>query len=114
VMLVLGTAAFSALGLALSSAIPNADSAPAVTNALVLPLSFFSGVWFPLNDAPKWLTTVAGIFPLKPFADGLQHAFLPGSSPPAMKAVNVASLLAWFVVSAVLAVWKFNWGAGGD
>jgi ABC-2 type transport system permease protein len=114
VILVLGTAAFAALGLAVSSVIPNADAAPAVTNALVLPLSFFSGVWFPLNDAPAWLSTLAGIFPLKHLAEGLQHAFLPGSQPPGLRLVNVAWLVGWFVVAAALAVWKFRWGAGRD
>jgi ABC-2 type transport system permease protein len=114
VMLVLGTAAFCALGLAISSVIPNADAAPAVTNALVLPLSFFSGVWFPLNDAPQWLTSLASVFPLKHLAEGLQHAFLPGSDAPGLQAANVAVLAAWFAGCAVMAVWKFRWGSGRD
>jgi ABC-2 type transport system permease protein len=114
VMLVLGTAAFSALGLAISSAIPNGDAAPAVTNALVLPLSFFSGVWFSVDDAPQWVATLAGLFPLKPLADGLQHAFLPGSAAPGLKLANVLWLAGWFVVGAVIAVRTFKWGAGRE
>lgn len=114
VMLVLGTAAFSALGIAISSAIPNGDAAPAVTNALVLPLSFFSGVWFPVDEAPGWVSALAGLFPLKPLADGLQHAFLPGSEAPGLKAANVAWLVGWFVVGAVIAIRTFRWGARRD
>lgn len=112
--LVLGTVAFSALGLAISSAIPNGDAAPAVTNALVLPLSFFSGVWFSTEDAPGWLTTVAGLFPMKPLVDGLQHAFLPGSEPPGLKLTNVLWLAGWFVVGAVVAIRTFKWSTQKD
>jgi ABC-2 type transport system permease protein len=112
--LALGTMAFSALGLAISSAIPNGDAAPAVTNALVLPLSFFSGVWFSTEDAPEWLTTLAGLFPLKPLVDGLQHAFLPGSDPPGLKLANVLWLAGWFVAGAVVALRTFRWGTGRD
>ena len=29
-----------------------------------LPISFISGIWFPLDDAPDWLLHLAHFFPL--------------------------------------------------
>jgi ABC-2 type transport system permease protein len=42
VMLVVGAAAFCALGLAVTAVIPNADASAAIVNATILPLLFLS------------------------------------------------------------------------
>ena len=56
VALAVGAATFCALGLAITSVIPNADASPAIVNASILPLLFISDVFIPLDEAP-WLTT---------------------------------------------------------
>ena len=67
--LLIGAATFSALGLAVTGLVPNAEAAPAIVNASILPLEFISGIFIPLNQAPDWLATVADLFPVKHFAD---------------------------------------------
>lgn len=109
VLIVLGTAAMSALGLAISSVIPNGDAAPAVTNAIVLPLSFFSGVWFPTDKAPRVLRVIADVFPLQPLAHGLQHAFLPSSAAPGLTAYDTGRLALWLVAGVAAAARWFRW-----
>ena len=47
--LAVGAAAFCALGFAISGAIPNADAALPIVNAVILPLLFLSGVFIPLE-----------------------------------------------------------------
>ncbi len=42
----IGVACFSALGVAMSALVPNADAAPAVVNGILLPVAFISGVFF--------------------------------------------------------------------
>jgi ABC-2 type transport system permease protein len=77
VMLIVGSASFAALGFAIVGAIPNAEAAPAVVNASILPLLFLSGVFIPLtNTSPTWMVDVAKIFPVRHFVVGLQAAFL--------------------------------------
>src|SRR3954470_18571964 len=39
------------------------DSAQAVNGGLVMLLSMFGGLWFPIDDAPTWLQTVAHAMP---------------------------------------------------
>jgi ABC-2 type transport system permease protein len=76
-MLLVGAASFSALGVAATIAVPNANAGPAVVNAMVLPLLFLSGIFIPLgNSAPSWIVWVARIFPIRHFALGMQSGFV--------------------------------------
>ena len=45
-----GSLSFAALALALTCVIPNADAAPPIVNAAILPLLFLSGIFIPLDD----------------------------------------------------------------
>ncbi|MFL5863001.1 MAG: ABC transporter permease, partial [Solirubrobacteraceae bacterium] len=75
VTLLLGTAAFTTLGIGITRFIPNAEAAPVVVNLLILPLTFISNIWFPIDQLPHVLKTIAGIFPIKALASGLQYVF---------------------------------------
>jgi ABC-2 type transport system permease protein len=109
VTLLVGSLAFCALGLALTAVIPNADAAPAVTNATILPLLFVSNVFVPLQDPPEWLAIVGDIFPVKHFAAALQTAFHPDTTGAGFEWGHLAVIAAWGVAGAVLAVRFFSW-----
>ncbi|MEP7055805.1 MAG: ABC transporter permease [Actinomycetota bacterium] len=113
VMILLGTAALSALGLAICSFIPNRDAAPAVTNAIVLPLSFFSGVWFPVDKAPRAVRVIAECFPLQPLAHGMQYLFLHKVPGPGLTLFDSVRLGAWIVVGVIAAIRFFRWAPRG-
>ena len=53
VTLLLGAACLSALGVAVASLVKTADQAMPVAQLTFLPLSFISGIWFPLDGAPR-------------------------------------------------------------
>ena len=106
VMLVVGGATFCALGLAVSAAVPNADAAPAVVNASILPLLFLSGIFIPFgNDTPEWIRWVGRIFPVQHFAAGMQAGFL--GTPFHWSDVLVVAV--WGVVGLVLGIRFFSW-----
>jgi ABC-2 type transport system permease protein len=109
VTLALGAACFCALGLAVSGLCPNADAAPAIVNFSVFPLLFVSGIFFPLDNAPRWLTTVAKAFPIERLADGLQYAFDPRTPGPGFDRADLVALAAWTVAGALLALRLFRW-----
>lgn len=98
VMLLLGTAAFTTLGIGVVRFIPNAEAAPVVVNLLVLPLTFISGIWFVTNGMPKALIDVAKVFPIRSLADGLQYAFNPHTAGPGFNGGDVRTLLIWTAV----------------
>jgi ABC-2 type transport system permease protein len=110
VTFVVGVAAFAALGLAVAGLVPNADSAPAVANATILPLAFVSDVFIPLdNDPPKWLELAGDIFPLKPFANAFQNTLNPLVEAPAFSWRELTVVVAWGIGGALLARSNFTW-----
>jgi ABC-2 type transport system permease protein len=106
VMLVVGSASFCALGLAVTAPIPNAEAATAIVNATMLPLLFLSGVFIPIGDhAPAWIQWIGRVFPVKHFADGLQAGFV-GS---AFHWNGVLIVAAWGVAGLLIAARYFRW-----
>lgn len=108
VVLIVAAAAFSALGLALAGVMPNADAAPAVVNAIVLPLLFISNVFIDMSNAPGWLDTVSHLFPVRHFADAMLELYTtPGVA--AVPWLEVGVLGAWGMIGVVLALRLFSW-----
>jgi len=106
VMLVIGSASFCALGLAITVPIPNAESSAAIVNATILPLLFLSGVFIPIGDhAPAWIQWVGRIFPVRHFADGLQAGFV-GTT---FHWSDVLIVGVWGAVGLLLAARFFSW-----
>ena len=110
---VIGTPAFSALGLALTAAIPSEDAAPAVTNAIVLPLYFFSGIFIPIEDLPRGMRLVGDLFPVKHLFEALLTAFVPATSGSGIEWQHLGVLALWGVIGLAVAVRSFRWAPRG-
>jgi ABC-2 type transport system permease protein len=103
---VLGVTAFGSLGIALSHAIPNFDSAPAYVNAAFLPVILISGVFYSAESLPRVLETAAQALPLKHLIDGFSQAIVGGSVDELGAALVVAG---WAAAGLLLAVRYFRW-----
>jgi ABC-2 type transport system permease protein len=116
----LGIAACTLLGIAVSSLAPNRRSASALISPVALLLEFVSGVFVPFGQLPHWLQVVASFFPVKWLAQGLRSVFLPdalAADEPAgsWELGRVALVLAvWCVVGLVLCLRTFRWQDRGD
>ncbi|MSS84204.1 ABC transporter permease [Actinomycetaceae bacterium WB03_NA08] len=114
-MLFLGTLCGSALGFALAVLLPSTRSANGTIVPVLLILQFFSGVFFPFNQLPEWMQTVAGFFPLRWLASGLRAAFYPEfmtAMEPGESFQTVTGLVvlaAWTSASIVVALRFFRW-----
>ncbi|MEO6120544.1 MAG: ABC transporter permease [Acidimicrobiales bacterium] len=109
VTVVVGTASGSALGFALSSIIPTEGAAPAVTNAVLLPLYFFSGVFIPNDVIPDVMQRIGDIFPVKHLFDAILTTFDPSTTGAGFAWVDLGVVAAWGVVAALVAVRRFRW-----
>ncbi|WP_083979667.1 ABC transporter permease [Demequina salsinemoris] len=116
----LGTAAATTLGIAMSTLLRNAKSGSAVITPIVLFLQFTSGVFLVYTEIPTFLQHVAEIFPLKWLAQGMRSVFLPedfaavearGSWELTTGAIVLA---AWVIIGLVLAVRTFRWTRHDD
>jgi ABC-2 type transport system permease protein len=106
VSLLLGALCLSALGVAVASLVKNADQAQPVVQLTFLPLSFISGIWFPLDSAPDWLVSVAHIFPLSHLVQSFSAAFTPGGG---WEPGHLAVLALWTGGALFVAVRRFRW-----
>lgn len=62
VISLLSSLPFCALGLVIGTLV-NGQSAPAIVNFIYLPMAFLSGLWLPISMLPKFLGTIAPIWP---------------------------------------------------
>lgn len=106
-IVLVGAAAFSALGLAHTALVPNADAAPAIVNGTILPLLFISDVFIPLENAPDWLTTVSQAFPIWHYAHLMLDAFDPFGT--LYEPGNLWVIAAWGLAGLLFAIRFFSW-----
>ena len=111
---VLGMATFSALGLSVCALVRNADSVPAVANAVFLPMAFISGIFVPLDDAPRWLVILGDIFPLKHFSEPFAASFNPFHTGGVLGWENLAIMGGWLVFGLVITTRFFTWDPRGS
>jgi ABC-2 type transport system permease protein len=103
-----GVVTFGSLGIALSHAIPNFDSAPAYVNAVFLPVIFISGVFYSTDSLPSVLDAVARALPLEHVIEGFSGAIVTGQGL-ADNAGELSVVAVWGAVGLALAVRRFRW-----
>jgi ABC-2 type transport system permease protein len=108
VTLVLGAACLSAVGLAVATLARNADQAMPIAQLTFLPVSFISGIWFPLEGAPDWLTSLANAFPLAHIVHAFDRCFSPGVTGGGWSPDDLWSIAAWTAVGLFVASRRFR------
>jgi ABC-2 type transport system permease protein len=109
VTLLLGGLCLASLGLAVSSLVARADTAPVVANLTLLPLTFISGVFAPLQGAPEGVKTIANVFPLSHLVDAFYATFSPHTAGAGFNAGDLAVLIVWTFIGARVAARRFRW-----
>jgi len=112
VTLVVGAAAFSCLGIALTAIIPSQDAAAPIVNALLLPLYFLSGIFIPDDELPDGVIDFANHFPIRDFFQAFFNAYLPGGSS-GLDWGNLAVVAIWGVAGLLLSIRFFRWTPRG-
>ncbi|HZQ59526.1 MAG TPA: ABC transporter permease [Acidimicrobiales bacterium] len=107
-----GVVCFSMLGLAVSAFVPTAGAALPVAYGTLLPLSFISDVFFPMDTSPHWLRTAASALPLRPLARSLEAPFLSGNA--GVHWAELAVVGGWAVAGAALVAVCFPWERSGS
>ncbi|MFE5191275.1 ABC transporter permease [Streptomyces sp. NPDC056628] len=105
VLLVLGTVAFSGLGLLMAGTL-KAEATLAAANLVFLLLLVGGGVVVPLEKFPEAAQDVLGLLPVSALSDGLRDVLQHGSGMPWG---DVAILAAWAVVGLAAAGRFFRW-----
>jgi ABC-2 type transport system permease protein len=107
-VLLVGIVSFSAMGVAISTVIPNQETAGPVTSIIFFVLLFLAGLWFPLAKG-SGLAKFSNYFPVLHFIRAVDapFEFQPGVSPWAWHDLSVIAL--WGAGAVIVALRKFKW-----
>jgi ABC-2 type transport system permease protein len=100
----LGCTALTTLGIGAAKLVPNPENGMGVLMFVTLPVTFVSNVFFPIDGAPQWVQDVAGLFPLRPLADGLQACFDPTAAGAGLVAHDLLVLALWTLAGCAIMV----------
>jgi ABC-2 type transport system permease protein len=107
VAIVCGAVAFSALGLATSTLVPNEEAAGPAVSIVFFLLLFLSGLWFPLAPGST-LARISAYLPIRRMILATAQPFVGhGTSPWSWG--NLAVVAAWGAVGAYVAIRRFRW-----
>jgi ABC-2 type transport system permease protein len=109
VMLLVAAAAFCALGFAITTVLPSANTAAAVTMTGSWLLYFISGLFAREDNIPDTLRTIAGLFPIKRLFQALVVAYDPATTGVGFAWTELGVLAAWGVGALVIALRLFRW-----
>ena len=107
-LVVLGAMMFISLGYVVASFAPTEESANMITSILQFPLMFLSGIFFPLEQMPTWLRTIAALLPLTYLGDALRQVMV-GGTPFVPVALSVVVLFGWLVACFAISARYFKW-----
>jgi ABC-type multidrug transport system permease subunit len=108
VLCVLGSLAFSALGLLVASRAQTIEAASGLMNTVMMPMWIVSGVFFSAQRFPGALQPAIRALPLTAVIDALRAHMLQGASL-AQVAPQLGVLGAWLLVCFTLALKLFRW-----
>lgn len=108
VAIVVGMLSFSALGLAMSTLVPNQDAAGPMVSIVFFVLLFLSGLWFPLKPG-SGLARFSSYFPVHRFIDAVFAPFGYGRGVSPWDWHDLFVVALWGVVGAIVAVRRWQW-----
>ena len=106
--IVIGAAAFAAIGVATASLIRSAEGSSAVVNFILLPMAFLTGAFGPTLHYPRFLRAIGDVLPLKYLVNSMNAVYLHGKQVWDRPG-SVAVLAAWAVVGLAVAIRSFRW-----
>ena len=108
VTLLVGAAAFTALGLGMSTLIPNQESGAPITSVVFFVLLFLSGLWFPL-DPKSGLAKFSSYLPVRHMIVSIYIASFPQKGGSSWPWHDILVLAIWGVGAGVVAVRRWSW-----
>jgi ABC-2 type transport system permease protein len=107
-VLLVGSASFCALGVALSTVVPNLEATDPMIFGVFMPIVFISGTFFPISPSSA-MSQIAALFPVRHLIQASFAVFdvrKPGSG---VKWGDLAIVAVWGLAGAVVAARRFRW-----
>jgi ABC-2 type transport system permease protein len=108
VALVVGAASFTALGVGMSTLIPNQESGPPVLSICFFVLLFLSGLWYPLNPN-SGLAKFSSYFPVRHMILAVFASFDPRKGVSGWAWNDILVMAVWGAVGVWFALRRWSW-----
>jgi ABC-2 type transport system permease protein len=105
---ILGTVLMFGIGLAIGGWAKNENQAAPISQLVVLPMMFLSGVFFPTFLMPEALQNITKFIPLTPIIDSVRLIITEGKTIFEI-GPQMAVMVAWTVVIYIIAFRVFRW-----
>jgi ABC-2 type transport system permease protein len=108
VTVVVGMLTFTAVGIGMSTLVPNPDAAGPMISIVFFLLLAFSGLYFPIKPGST-LANISGYFPVRHLITAVLASFNlpPGANPWAWHDLGVMAI--WGVAGVIVAVRRWRW-----
>jgi ABC-2 type transport system permease protein len=107
--ILLGALTFISMGYLVASFARTEAAGTAIVQVIQFPMMFLSGIFWPIEFAPEWLTPVIYLMPLTYLGDALRQVMVEGSSALFPLWVDTAVLAGWLFVCLIIAFRHFRW-----
>ena len=104
----LGTLAFSGIGLLVSSRAQTIEGVSGLMNLVMVPMWVFSGIFFASENFPEAMQPVINVLPLTALNQALRGVMIDGTGV-AVLWTQITILAAWTLISFVAALRLFRW-----
>ncbi len=108
IVVLLGTILMFGIGLAIGGWAKNENQAAPISQLVVLPMMFLSGVFFPVFLMPELLQKITQFIPLTPIIDSIRLVVTENASLLDLSS-EILIMVAWTVVIYLLAFKLFRW-----
>jgi len=107
ILILIGSLAFSSVGMVMGGLIKDVEAASGAGNAIAFPMMFLSGAFWPIENMPEYLQTVAKALPLYYFHQGLRSIMILDNPSEAGIAFGVMGIFA--VIFILIAIKMTKW-----
>lgn len=104
---ILGAFLFQAMGFVIATMSKTTDAAQGMAMSITIPMMFLAGVFFPIDQLPKWLSSVVQYLPLAPLLRMLRQTALENLSP-FTNPTNMIIVLAWILGCLLISLFRFR------
>ncbi len=106
-LLILGIFSFIGVGIIITASVKEQETAQIMMTTITFPMMFFSGIFFPVDQMPKFAQYISYIFPLTYAADALRKVITLGVGFSYIS-TDVIVLLGFAIVSSLVATIGFK------
>jgi len=103
----LGGLLFQSIGFAIASIARTTDAAQGMAISITIPMMFLAGVFFPIDQLPKWLYSIVQYLPLAPLLRMIRQIGIENISP-FINPLNITIVIGWIIVTLFISIMRFR------